>query len=103
MLCCVVMCVVLRCVVFFPILAFAPYFKYRRTSHHFFLIVLFILIAFKLQVKDCVTVHFVSDYHQVYEIAFPPMETPEPTATIAPMFIDQTASLPFLSMENGVK
>lgn len=24
--------------------------------------------------KDCVTVHFVSDYHQVYELAFPPVE-----------------------------
>lgn len=95
-LCCVVLCSFLS----LP----SIYYKYWRVIFHFILIVfLSYIVSIKLQVKDCVTVHFVSDYHQVYEIAFPPIETSEPTATIAPMFIDQTASLPFLSMENGVK
>lgn len=56
-----------------------------------------------LQVKDCVTVHFVSDYHQVYEIAFPPIESTEVAEKVVPIFIDTSAALPFLSMENGVK
>ena len=47
--------------------------------------------------------HFVSDYHQVYEIAFPPIESTEVVETVVPMFIDTSAALPFLSMENGVK
>lgn len=58
---------------------------------------------FLWQVKDCVTVHFVSDYHQVYEIAFPPIESAEVVEKVVPIFIDTSAALPFLSMENGVK
>ena len=64
------------------------------TCEYFYLTPLNLSLFFTFQVKDCVTVHFVSDYHQVYELAFPPREEETIVPNISDLLIHAATIAP---------